>query len=194
VVLASRNPGKLRELAALLEPAGLELLSLSGFDAPDVEETGLTFVENALLKARSAARASGLPAIADDSGLAVDALDGAPGIRSARYAGDGASDEQNLQALLRALDGVPAAERTARFICALVYLRHPADPCPLVCEGRWEGRVLEAPRGEHGFGYDPVFHVPALGAAAAELEPEVKNRRSHRGQALADLRRRLGLA
>jgi len=191
IVFASNNPGKVREINQILSGTGLEVIPQSEFQVPEVEETGLTFVENALLKARNAARHSGLPAIADDSGLEVDALQGAPGIRSARYAGEDATDEANLQKLLAALEGVPEPERTARFQCVMVYLRHPEDPTPLIVQGTWEGRILEAPRGEGGFGYDPVFHVPEHGCSAAELAPEQKNAISHRGQALCKLVRAL---
>ena len=157
------------------------------FDVPEIEETGLTFVENAILKARNAAQHTGLPAIADDSGLEVDALNGAPGIYSARYAGEGASDEQNLTKLINTLAGVPEAERTARFQCLMVYMEHELDPTPIICQGSWEGRITEAPQGESGFGYDPVFFVPTHGCTAAELSAEEKNRLSHRGQALQQL-------
>jgi XTP/dITP diphosphohydrolase len=194
VVLASNNPGKVREFGQLLADLHLEILPQSDFAVPEVEETGLTFVENALIKARHAARLSGLPAIADDSGLEVDALDGAPGIYSARYAGIGASDEQNLRKLLDDLDQVPERARTARFQCLLVYLRHAADPTPLICQGTWEGRILIAPRGANGFGYDPVFYVPTHDCSAAELPPETKNALSHRGQALRRMVEALGHA
>lgn len=187
LVLATNNPGKIRELNALLADLAIEVLPQSAFQALAVPETALTFVENALLKARSAARCSGLPAIAEDSGLLVDALGGAPGIYSARYAGPDASDQDNITKLLAELQGVPAARRTARFFCALVYLRSPEDPIPLICQGVWEGSMTEAPRGSQGFGYDPVFLVPAEGKTAAELAPALKNRLSHRGQALARL-------
>ncbi|RKT44218.1 XTP/dITP diphosphatase [Thiocapsa rosea] len=187
LVLASNNPGKVREINQLLLSARIKAVPQSDFAVPDVEETGLTFVENAILKARHAARYSDLPALADDSGLEVDALDGAPGIYSARYAGPGASDTANLQKLLADLEGVEASKRTARFQCVLVYLRHPADPTPLICQGTWEGSILTAPRGERGFGYDPVFWVPSHGCSSAELDPETKNRLSHRGQALRAL-------
>ena len=187
IVLATGNPGKVRELNELLQGRGIEVVPQSAFSMPAVEETGLSFVENAILKARHAARHSGLPALGDDSGLAVDALDGAPGIYSARYAGVNAADRDNVEKLLAALRGVPDARRTARFQCLLVYLRHPADPTPLICQGTWEGAITQAPRGENGFGYDPVFWVPSEGNTAAELEPAVKNRLSHRGQALAQL-------
>ena len=191
VVLASSNPGKLAELKARLEPAGLRVVPQDAFGVEPPEETGLTFVENALIKARAACAATGLPALADDSGIVVDALEGAPGVRSARYAGPGASDEDNVARLLEALRGVAPAERGAAFVCAIVWLRHARDPCPIVCEGVWEGRVLDAPRGDGGFGYDPVFFVEALGRSAAELSRAEKNAVSHRGQALARLLDRL---
>ncbi len=192
IVLATGNPGKVREIQALLEPLDIEVLPQSRFDVPDVEETGLTFVENAILKARNAAEHTGLPAIADDSGIEVDALDGAPGIYSARYAGAGASDRDNLEKLLADLEGVPDERRTARFQCLMVYMRHGLDPTPLICQGTWEGRILTAPRGAGGFGYDPVFYVPTHECSSAELPPEVKNRLSHRGQALRRLVAALG--
>jgi XTP/dITP diphosphohydrolase len=188
VVLASNNAGKVREINQLLEGAHIKALPQSDFGVPEVEETGLTFVENAIIKARHAARISGLAAIADDSGLEVDALAGAPGIYSARYAGAGASDHDNLMKLLADLDGLPESERTARFQCLLVYLRHPEDPTPLICQGTWEGSILTAPRGDQGFGYDPVFWVPTHGCSSAELDPQTKNQLSHRGQALRQLR------
>ena len=187
VVLASGNKGKLREINQILAGLGMQALPQSEFDVSDAEETGLTFVENAILKARHAARATGLPAIADDSGLEVDALRGAPGIYSARFAGPGATDADNVQKLLRSLQDVPEAERTARFQCLMVFMSHAEDPTPLICQGTWEGRILHQPSGENGFGYDPVFFVPSENCAAAELPPEVKNRLSHRGQALAKL-------
>jgi XTP/dITP diphosphohydrolase len=191
VVLASLNPGKAREVGQLLAGSGLEVVSQAALGVPEAAETAPTFVENALLKARHAAQLTGLPAVADDSGLAVDALGGAPGIYSARYAGPGADDAANNRKLLEALAGLPDAARTARFICVVVYLRHAADPVPLICEGAWHGRLLEAPRGANGFGYDPLFLVPELGVTSAELPPEQKNRLSHRGQALRRLVERL---
>lgn len=191
IVLASNNAGKVREINQLLEGTGIRVVPQGDFGVPEAEETGLTFVENAILKARNAAQHSGLPAIADDSGIEVDALHGAPGIHSARYAGTGASDADNLIKLLHALASVPEAQRGARFQCVLVYLRHAADPTPLISQGTWEGRILEAPRGENGFGYDPVFYVPTQGCSAAELDSAVKNGLSHRGQALRHLRRLL---
>lgn len=191
VVLASGNRGKVREIAALLAGTGIEILPQSDFDVPEADETGLTFVENAILKARNAAAHTGLPAIADDSGLEVDALDGAPGVHSARYAGPNATDAVNNARLLSNLAGVPEAARTARFRCLAIFLRHQNDPAPILAEGVWEGRILEVPRGEGGFGYDPVFFVPALGRTSAELAPEEKNRLSHRGQAIRVLAARL---
>lgn len=191
IVLASGNRGKVREFNELLAGLDLEVVPQSEFNVPEAEETGLSFVENAILKARNAAQHAGLPAIADDSGLEVDALKGAPGIYSARYAGPGASDQQNLEKLLAALADVPDTERTARFQCVIVFLRHALDPTPIICQGTWEGSILREPRGANGFGYDPVFHVPTHGCSAAELPAEVKNRLSHRGQALAKLLRML---
>lgn len=187
VVLASSNPGKVREFNELLADRHIEVVPQSQFGVRDAEETGLSFVENAILKARNAARHTGLPALADDSGIEVDALEGAPGIYSARYAGSGAGDRANLEKLLAALEGMPEAGRSARFQCLMVYLRHADDPTPLICQGTWEGRILSAPRGSNGFGYDPVFFVPTHDCSAAELEPAVKNALSHRGQALRQL-------
>ncbi len=187
IVLASNNAGKVREIGQLLAGARIQIVPQGEHGVSEVEETGLTFVENAIIKARHAARVSGLAAIADDSGLEVDALRGAPGIYSARYAGPGASDAANLRKLLEDLAEVPEAERSARFQCLLVYLRHAEDPTPLICQGTWEGRILLAPRGENGFGYDPVFFVPTHGCSSAELDPATKNRLSHRGQALRRL-------
>jgi XTP/dITP diphosphohydrolase len=192
-VLASGNPGKLAELQVMLRGLGMEIVAQSHFSVPDAEETGLTFVENALIKARHCARHTGLPAIADDSGLVVDALHGAPGIYSARYAGTAAGDAQNVQKLLTDLKEVPQPRRTARFHCVLIYLRDALDPMPVIGEGTWEGRVLEAPAGDGGFGYDPVFYVPDHGCSAAQLAAAVKHRISHRGQALARLAARLGM-
>jgi XTP/dITP diphosphohydrolase len=184
IVLASNNAGKVREIGQLLAAHKTEIIPQREFAIEDIEETGLTFVENAILKARHAAKQSGLPAIADDSGIEVDALQGAPGIYSARYAGEGADDQANNNKLLEALKGMPEEQRTARFQCLLVYMRHATDPTPLICQGTWEGRILEEPQGENGFGYDPLFWVPTEGCSSAELDPEVKNRLSHRGQAL----------
>ena len=184
IVLASNNPGKVREIAQLLGALNLLVVPQSQFDVPDVEETGPTFVENAILKARNAARKTGLAAIADDSGLEVDALNGAPGVHSARYAGVGSSDQANLDKLLQALTDVPQGDRSARFQCLMVYLAHEHDPTPLICQGTWEGQILFEPRGSNGFGYDPVFFVPTHNCSSAELPPEIKNELSHRGQAL----------
>jgi len=184
VVLASGNRGKVREINQILAGLDFEVVPQTEFDVPEIEETGLTFVENAILKARNAAQHTGLPAIADDSGLEVDALRGAPGIYSARYAGVGAGDEANLQKLLAELKAVPEAERTARFQCLMVFMEHGMDPTPIICQGSWEGRITEAPAGENGFGYDPVFYVPSHECTAAQLSAEEKNRLSHRGQAL----------
>ena len=192
VVLASSNPGKLAELRALLEPTGLRVVSQDAFGVEPPEETGLTFVDNALIKARAACAATGLPALADDSGVVVDALGGAPGVRSARYAGENASDADNVARLLEALEGVAPAERGAVFVCSIVYLRHARDPCPIVCDGYWNGRILDAPRGAGGFGYDPVFFIETLDRTAAELSRAEKNVVSHRARALAQLLRRLG--
>lgn len=184
IVLATGNPGKVHEMASLLEDFGLEVVAQTDLGVDSAEETGLTFIENAILKARHAARITGLPAIADDSGLAVDALGGAPGIYSARFAGPDASDQQNLDKLLVELQARPDAPRTAQFHCVLVYMRHADDPTPLVCHGSWAGNIQSAPSGNGGFGYDPVFYVPDLGCTAAELTKTEKNAVSHRGQAL----------
>ncbi|MEH6388520.1 RdgB/HAM1 family non-canonical purine NTP pyrophosphatase [Pseudomonas profundi] len=192
LVLASGNRGKLAELQAMLGDA-VDVLPQSQFLSEEAEETGLTFIENAILKARHAARASGLPALADDSGLAVDALGGAPGIYSARYAGGG-GDAANNTKLLEALADVPEAERGARFISVVALLMHADDPTPIVCEGAWRGRILTEPRGSNGFGYDPLFWVPETGCSSAELPADEKNRLSHRGRAMAQLRSRLGLS
>jgi len=192
LVLASGNAGKLVELRELLAGSGIELTAQSEFGIGDAEETGLTFVENAILKARHAARASGMASLADDSGLCVDALDGAPGLYSARYAGVHGDNAGNNAKLLRELEGVADAERAAHFVCVLALLRSAGDPDPIIATGRWHGRVLHAPRGTHGFGYDPVF-LPddGGGLGSAELDPALKNRISHRGQALAALREML---
>jgi XTP/dITP diphosphohydrolase len=183
VVLASSNKGKVREFSELLADRDMTVVPQSDFAVPDADETGLTFVENAILKARNAAAHTDLPAIADDSGLEVDFLNGAPGIYSARYAGEGGSSANNAK-LLQALSGVEKEQRGARFQCLLVYLRHADDPTPIICQGTWEGRILTSVRGEEGFGYDPLFFVPEEGCSAAELAAERKNELSHRGQAL----------
>ncbi|KDM92676.1 XTP/dITP diphosphatase [Photobacterium galatheae] len=187
LVLATGNQGKVREMANLLADFGFEVIAQSDLNVSDVAETGTTFIENAIIKARHAAKETGLPAIADDSGLEVDALKGAPGIYSARYAGEGATDLQNLEKLLEAMKDVPESERTARFHCVLVMMRHADDPTPLVCHGTWEGRILTEAVGENGFGYDPVFWVPEENCASAELAPERKKQLSHRGKALQQL-------
>lgn len=183
VVLASSNKGKVKEFSELLAGRGMTVVPQSDFAVPDADETGLTFVENAILKARNAAVHTGLAAIADDSGLQVDYLNGAPGIYSARYAGEGGSAANNAK-LLEALADVATEQRGARFQCVLVYLRHADDPTPVICQGTWEGRILTALRGEAGFGYDPLFWVPEEGCSSAELSAERKNVLSHRGQAL----------
>jgi XTP/dITP diphosphohydrolase len=193
IVLASGNAGKLGEMRAILDGSGLadldvELVAQSALGIADAEETGTTFIENALLKARHAARASGLPALGDDSGICVDALDGAPGLLSARYAGEHGNSAANIAKLLDALRDVPDAQRTAHFHCSIVLLRHADDPAPLIAEGRWHGTILRAPRGDNGFGYDPVFFDSTFGKSAAELDAATKNRVSHRGLALARLR------
>ena len=189
IVLATGNAGKARELCALLAGLDIEIVPQSSFAVTEIPETGLTFVENAILKARNAAHHTGLAAVADDSGLTVDILGGAPGIYSARYAGANASDQDNIAKLLAELRDVPTEQRGACFHCLVVYLRDAEDPVPLICQGIWRGVILRAPTGLGGFGYDPVFWVPAEGKTAAELAPEIKNRLSHRGQALAQLRK-----
>lgn len=194
LVLASGNAGKLAELQALLADTGAQLLPQSQLGVADIEETGLTFVENALLKARHAARITGLPALADDSGLCVDALGGAPGLYSARYAGGHGDSAANIAKLLGELEGLEPQRRTAHFHAVIVLLRHADDPQPLVAEGLWPGLILDAPRGAGGFGYDPVFLDPGHGLSAAELDPVLKNRISHRGRALDQLRVRLPAA
>jgi len=191
LVLASGNAGKLVELRDLLGGSGLTLRAQSEFDVRDTEETGTTFVENALLKARHAARLTGRAALGDDSGLCVDALDGAPGLCSARYAGVHGDADRNIARLLRELRDVADDRRTARFYCVLVLLRSEDDPQPLIAEGEWHGRILQSPRGDRGFGYDPVFFDPENDCSAAELDPVVKNAISHRGRALAALKQRL---
>lgn len=191
LVLASNNKGKVREFNTLLSDLGFEVFPQGHFNIPSVEETGLTFVENAILKARAACQATNLPALADDSGIEIDALSGAPGIYSARFAGENASDEQNNQLLLEKLKEVPQSQRTARYQCILVYMRHALDPTPLICQGTWEGTILFEPKGNNGFGYDPLFYVAEHHCSAAELSPEIKNTLSHRGQALRLLHEQL---
>ena len=185
VVLASGNRGKLREMQQVLGNAGLELLLQTDFDIIDAEETGKSFIENAILKARHASAATGLPALADDSGLCVDALDGRPGIYSARYSGENASDARNNEKLLKEL--ASEDNRSASFICVLALVQHADDPLPLICEGRWRGEILREARGSNGFGYDPLFYIADLHCSSAELEADVKNRHSHRGLALQQL-------
>lgn len=191
IVLASGNQGKLKELRDMLAPLGLEILSQADFNITPAEETAPTFVENALLKARHVAKETGFPIIADDSGLSVDALDGAPGIYSARYAGEHGNDAANNTKLLEELKDVSEKDRTASFRCALVLVRHPDDPVPIICEGIWSGRILFEPKGENGFGYDPLFYVPEMDCASAELDRDTKNKMSHRGKALQELIRRI---
>ncbi|MDD2723618.1 MAG: RdgB/HAM1 family non-canonical purine NTP pyrophosphatase [Methylovulum sp.] len=185
IVLASGNAGKIREIQAIL--VHQVVVPQAAFNVVECEETGATFIENAILKARNAAAYSGLPALADDSGLLVDALNGAPGVKSARYAGDGASDQDNVKKLLQALDGVPDGQRSARFVCVIALLEHADDPCPVVAQGVWEGRILHQPMGSQGFGYDPVFWVPGHHCSSALLPAALKNALSHRGQALRQL-------
>ncbi|WP_107850801.1 XTP/dITP diphosphatase [Oceanimonas marisflavi] len=187
IVLASGNAKKVAELQTLLGGLGMSVVPQTELGVTDADETGTTFVENAIIKARHAAKVTGLPAIADDSGLAVQALDGRPGVYSARFAGPNATDQQNLELLLEQMQDVPAEKRQATFWCVLVYMRHADDPTPLICAGRWQGEITTAPRGEQGFGYDPVFWVPEAGKTSAELTPAEKNRLSHRGQALQQL-------
>lgn len=187
IVLATGNAGKVREFAQLLAEFDAEIIPQTQLNVSNVPETGLTFVENALIKARHAAEITGLPAIADDSGIEVDALNGAPGIYSARFAGENATDVDNNQLLLQQLQATPEAERTARYHCVIVYLRHALDPTPLICHGIWEGRVLTAPQGENGFGYDPLFLIPEQQCTAAQMPPDLKNKLSHRGQAMREL-------
>lgn len=187
IVLATGNPGKVAELSQMLAPFNMQIVPQTELGVSDADETGLTFVENALLKARHAALITGLPAIADDSGLAVDALGGAPGIYSARYAGEKASDKANIEKLLDAMAQVPDGERTAQFHCVLVYLRHAEDPTPIICHGVWPGTITREAAGDNGFGYDPVFYVGSEGCTSAELTPPQKQKLSHRGKALSQL-------
>jgi XTP/dITP diphosphohydrolase len=191
VVLASNNKGKLREFGAMFEALHIDIRPQADYGIPEAEETGLTFIENAILKARNACEHSGLPAMADDSGIEVDALQGAPGIYSARYAGPECNDQANNDKLVAALRDVPEQDRTARYRACLVYLRHAADPAPIIAEGVWEGRIIDEPRGDNGFGYDPYFMLPDRGITSAELPPEEKNRISHRAIALRILLEKL---
>ncbi|MFY0663657.1 MAG: RdgB/HAM1 family non-canonical purine NTP pyrophosphatase [Natronospirillum sp.] len=191
IVLASGNAGKLDEFQGLLLDLQVEVKPQSDFRVSDADETGLTFIENAILKARHAARITGLPALADDSGLEIDHLNGAPGIYSARYCGTHGDDAGHIAKVLAELDGVPEAQRTARFVCVLALLRHGDDPRPLICQGTWEGRILTAPQGEGGFGYDPIFYVPDHNCSASELPKSLKNQLSHRGQAARQLQQQI---
>lgn len=187
VVLATSNKGKVAELSQMLAMHNIEIIPQTALGVADAAETGLTFVENAIIKARHAALSTGLPAIADDSGLAVDALGGAPGIYSARYAGEGATDQLNIDTLLTNMQSFPVTQRSAQFHCVLVYLRHAEDPTPLICHGIWRGEIATRPQGSHGFGYDPVFWLADQNCSAAQLEPNKKRQLSHRGQALTTL-------
>lgn len=191
IILASNNKSKLKELNTILGSCGFELYSQSDFDLPSIEETGLTFVENAILKARHAAKATGLPALADDSGIEVDYLNGAPGIYSARYAGEDCDDTKNNRHLLEELADVATEKRTARYQCVLVFLKHAEDPTPIIAHGSWEGIILEEEKGTGGFGYDPLFWLPELNCSAAELSKDEKNLMSHRGKALQSLLQQL---
>jgi XTP/dITP diphosphohydrolase len=191
IVLASNNAGKLREFNHILNGCGFEISAQKDHGVDSIEETGLSFVENAILKARHAAEKTGLPALADDSGIEVDALNGAPGIYSARFAGEACNDKDNNELLLEKLNATPEKDRGARYQCVLVFMRHAMDPTPIIAQGSWEGRILTAPRGEGGFGYDPLFWLENMNCSAAELEKSVKNTMSHRGQALDSLLRKL---
>ena len=188
IVLATGNPGKLREMREIFADVDLDIVAQSEFNTPEALEDGLSFVENAIKKARNAAAHTGMPALADDSGIEVDALNGEPGIHSARYAGE---NESNIQKLLRELEGIPDEGRTARFQCVIVYLRHANDPVPVIAQGSWEGAILKSPRGEGGFGYDPIFYVPERQCSAAELNADDKNSLSHRGKALRQMFKKL---
>jgi XTP/dITP diphosphohydrolase len=187
IVLASSNPGKIAEIRLLAKELPIEWISQSDFNIPDAEETGKTFIENAILKARHASKLSGLPALADDSGLVIDALDGAPGIYSARYAGINATSEERNQKILNEMRDVKEADRTASYHCVLALVEHENDPVPLICHGVWEGSILFEPRGNNGFGYDPIFYVPTHNCSAAQLSTAEKNRVSHRGQVMEQL-------
>jgi XTP/dITP diphosphohydrolase len=191
LVLASGNPGKLRELSVILDDLGYQLHAQSEFDVEEVPETGTTFVENAIIKARHAAAITGLPALADDSGIEVDALDGAPGVYSARFAGADADDAANNALLVEKLTAVPPQQRSARYRAVIVFMRHAGDPSPLICEGSWEGMIQLEPLGDGGFGYDPYFYLPDQGCTSAQLGADEKNRLSHRGAALQELKRKL---
>ena len=191
LVLASGNPGKLRELSVILDDLGYQLHAQSEFDVAEVPETGTTFVENAIIKARHAAAITGLPAMADDSGIEVDALDGAPGVYSARFSGPNADDAANNALLVEKLAAIPPAQRSARYRAVIVFMRHAGDPSPLICEGSWEGMIQLEPLGDGGFGYDPYFYLPDQGCTSAQLSADEKNRLSHRGAALQELKRKL---
>ncbi len=191
LVLASGNPGKLRELSVILDDLGYQLHAQSEFDVDEVPETGTTFVENAIIKARHAAAITGLPALADDSGIEVDALDGAPGVYSARFSGANADDAANNALLVEKLAAVPPEQRSARYRAVIVFMRHAGDPSPLICEGSWEGMIQLEPVGDGGFGYDPYFYLPDQGCTSAQLSADEKNRLSHRGAALQELKRKL---
>jgi len=196
VVLATGNKGKVKELAVMLAGLGFEVLPQSEFAVTDVAETGSTFVENAIIKARHAAKHTGLPAIADDSGLAVHALGGAPGVYSARYSGDQATDQSNITKLLNVMADIPTEKRQATFLCVLVFMRHAEDPTPIICQGEWRGEIMTSQLGESGFGYDPIFWVESQKCSSAQLSAEQKNALSHRGKALkmllAQLQNQLG--
>jgi len=191
IVLASNNAGKVKEIHSLLKDFDIDVVSQSEFDVDSVAETGLTFVENAIIKARYAALKTGLPAIADDSGIEVDALNGAPGIYSARFSGEDANAKDNNKKLLESLKGIPKEQRTARYQCVMVFMRHAADPTPIIATGSWEGIILESAKGSGGFGYDPLFYVPTHQCSAAELSAELKNKLSHRAKALVSLLHKL---
>ncbi len=191
IIIASGNKGKLREFNQILQKFAFEVIPQNQYQVPDVEETGLSFVENALIKARNAVQHTDLPAMSDDSGIEVDALNGSPGIYSARFAGENATDDDNNKLLIEKLANITEEERTARYHCVIVYMHHANDPMPLIFQGSWEGKILLKPRGENGFGYDPFFYVPTHNCTAAELLPKVKNQLSHRGQALRALQIRL---
>jgi len=191
IVLASNNAGKVKEIHALLKDYNIDVVSQSEFNVDSVDETGLTFVENAIIKARYAALKTGLPTIADDSGIEVDALNGAPGIYSARFSGEDANDKDNNKKLLESLKGIPEEQRTARYQCVMVFMRHAADPTPIIASGSWEGIILESAKGSGGFGYDPLFYVPTHQCSAAELTAELKNKLSHRAKALISMLHKL---
>ncbi|MBL4909451.1 MAG: XTP/dITP diphosphatase [Alteromonadaceae bacterium] len=191
IVLATGNQGKVKELANMLQDLTISVVPQSDFNVSEVAETGTTFVENAIIKARHAAKITGLPAIADDSGLAVDYLQGAPGIYSARFAGENANDEENIDKLLTKLKGVPASQRSARFLCVLVFMRNADDPTPIICQGEWQGLITQKRSGEQGFGYDPIFYVDQQQMTSAQLPRDLKNQLSHRGKALELLKAQL---